>query len=48
MGGGAVAAQVQVPPVGGVVQAGFGQAGLEDVEAFLALAAADDFADAGH
>ena len=31
VGGGAVAAQVQVPPVGGVVQAGLGHAALEDM-----------------
>jgi hypothetical protein len=32
----------------GWVEVVFGEVGEEDIEAFLALAAADDFADAGY
>src|SRR6185295_6622105 len=44
---GAVAAQIAIPPVVGGVQAHLGDPGVEPVEALLALAAADDLADAG-
>ena len=45
---GAVAAQVAVPPVVGGIHAELLDAALEHVEPLLALAAADDLADAGH
>mgnify|MGYP001646557849 CR=1 FL=1 len=45
---GAVAAQVAVPPVVGGIHAKLLDAALEHVETLLALAAADDLADAGH
>src|SRR5689334_20931456 len=44
---GAVAAEVAVPPVVLGIEAHLGDAAVEDVEALLALAAADDLADAG-
>ena len=43
---GAVAAQVAVPPVVGGIHAKLLDAALEHVETLLALAAADDLADA--
>src|SRR6516164_11027419 len=43
---GAVAAQIAVPAVVLLVDAALGHAGVEHVEALLALAAADDLADA--
>src|SRR5579862_3848840 len=42
----AVAAQVAIPAVMFLVEAGLADAGIEYVEALLALAAADDFTDA--
>ena len=45
---GAVAAQVAVPPVVGGIHAKLHDAALEHIETLLALAAADDLADAGH
>src|SRR5690606_8021228 len=47
VGDGAVPAQVAVPPVVLLVQAHLVEAAVEDVEAFLALRAADEFAHAG-
>ena len=38
VGCGAMATQVKIPPVGGVIQPGLGHAGLQDVQAFFALA----------
>ena len=45
---GAVTAQVQVPPVVLGVHAQLLDAGLQHVQALLALASADDLANAGH
>src|SRR5258706_2726438 len=47
VGDGAVAAQVAVPSVSVQVQPRLGDAPVEHVEPFLALAAADDLADSG-
>src|SRR5712671_6503026 len=47
VGHGAVAAKVAVPGVGVLVEVHLVEAAVEDVEAILALGAADDLADAG-
>src|SRR5262245_42894531 len=47
VGDGAEAAEIQIPPIVGGIEVLLGHALLEDVEAFFALAAADDLADLG-
>ena len=47
VGGGAVFAKVEVPPIGFFREAEFVDPGFEDIEAVFALGAADELADAG-